>query len=181
MAATQQSSCFCIAVSCRILSYATESSPPPQTGQDVMPISSLLLPRAAWEFRPQQQHRAGNHSSLLSTAPLPGHSRRQGNAAGQELTAQPGHAQQGAPTCTQVFHLPSTVLKHSPVLRAGGSAHQCSESLEHRGDHKVMILQPVLIEQDQMQHCQKQTPTCVSSRKCSCGAPTPALAKAAAR
>lgn len=43
MAATQQSSCFCTAVSCRILFYATESSPPPQTGQDEMPVICAAL------------------------------------------------------------------------------------------------------------------------------------------
>lgn len=38
----------------------------------------------------------------------------------------------------------------------------------------MMILQPALIEQDQMQHCQKQTPVCVSPRKGSCWVLAPA-------
>lgn len=38
----------------------------------------------------------------------------------------------------------------------------------------MMILQPALIEQDQMQHCQKETPVCVSPRKCSCWVLNPA-------
>lgn len=41
-----------------------------------------------------------------------------------------------------------------------------------------MILQPALIEQDQMQHCQKQTPMCVSPRKCSCWVLAPAQPQA---
>lgn len=32
----------------------------------------------------------------------------------------------------------------------------------------MIVLQPALIEQDQVQHCQKQTPVCVSPRKHSC-------------
>lgn len=54
-----------------------------------------------------------------------------------------------------------------PSSCCGTGAHQRTESLQHRGDHEVMILQPVLVEQDQVQRCQKQTPRCVNpGRSC---------------
>lgn len=61
-------------------------------------------------------------------------------------------------------HHPGAIL----ALRAGGTqAHQRTESLEHRGDDEVMVLQPVLVEQDQVQHCQRQTPMRVNpGRSC---------------